>query len=150
MNLDDVARIGTADHHLAVVATTRADDTVQASVVNAGTVAHPVTQRPVVAFVTYGQAKLSNLRARPRATVVFRSGWEWVAVEGACEIVGPDDVLAGFDPTDLPGLLRAIFVAAGGTHDDWAAFDRAMTQERRAAVLVAPERIYSNAPSRSG
>jgi PPOX class probable F420-dependent enzyme len=148
MNLDDVARIGAADHHLAVVATTRVDDTVQASVVNAGTVTHPVTQRPVVAFVTYGRAKLSHLRARPRATVVFRSGWEWVAVEGACEIVGPDDVLAGFDQTGLPGLLRAIFVAAGGTHDDWAAFDRAMAQERRAAVLVHPERIYSNTPSR--
>ena len=66
---------------------------------------------------------------------------------GACEIVGPDDVLAGFEPTDLPGLLRAIFVAAGGTHDDWAAFDRAMAQERRAAVLVYPERIYSNTPA---
>jgi len=148
MNLDDVDRIGAADQYLAVVATTRVDNSVQASVVNAGTLTHPVAETPVVAFVTYGRAKLSNLRARPRATAVFRSGWEWVAVEGACDIVGPDDVLAGFDSTHLPGLLRAIFVAAGGTHDDWAAFDRAMAEERRAAVLVHPERIYSNAPTR--
>jgi hypothetical protein len=119
---------------------------VQASVVNAGILAHPVTHAPVLSFVTYGRAKLSNLRVRPRATAVFRSGWEWVAVEGACEIVGPDDALAGFDPTRLPELLRAVFVTAGGTHDDWAAFDRAMAVERRAAVLVHPERVYSNAP----
>jgi PPOX class probable F420-dependent enzyme len=145
MNLDDVERIAAADHHLAVVATTRLDDSVQASVVNAGTVAHPITGAAVLSFVTYGRTKLSNLRARPRATVVFRSGWEWVAVEGACEIVGPDDLLAGFDPTKLPELLRTIFVAAGGTHDDWAAFDRTMAHERRAAVLVHPGRIYSNA-----
>jgi hypothetical protein len=62
--------------------------------------------------------------------------------------VGPDDALAGFDPTELPGLLRAIFVAAGGTHEDWPAFDRTMAEDRRAAVLVQPGRIYSNAPPR--
>ena len=31
---------------------------------------------------------------------------------------------------------------AGGTHDDWDAFDRAMADERRAVVLVTPHRIY--------
>ena len=64
--------------------------------------------------------KLVNLRARPRATLVFRSGWEWAAVEGDAELVGPDDVLAGFDTADLPHLLREIYAAAvGGTADDW-------------------------------
>jgi PPOX class probable F420-dependent enzyme len=144
VELADVARIGTEDRYLAVVATTRADGTVQASVVNAGILPHPVSGEDVVGFVTYGRAKLANLRLRPRATVVFRSGWRWGAVEGACDIVGPNDPLAGVDASDIPGLLRAIFRAAGGTHDDWAEFDRVMREEQRAAVLVRPERVYSN------
>ena len=145
MDLNDVDRIAAGDGYLAVVATTRADGTVQASVVNAGIVPHPVSEEPVVAFVTYGRTKLSNLRARPRATVVFRSGWQWAAVEGPGQIIGPDDPLTGFDPSQLPALIRAIFRAAGGTHDDWEAFDAAMADEGRAAVLVAPVRIYANA-----
>ncbi len=146
MDLGDVDRIGAGDRYLAVVATTRADGSVQASVVNAGTVAHPVSNEPVVAFVTYGRTKLSNLRARPGTTVVFRAGWEWIAVEGTCEIVGPHDPLVGFDGANLPTLIRDIFHAAGGTHDDWDAFDRAMADEQRVAVLVHPQRLYSNGP----
>jgi PPOX class probable F420-dependent enzyme len=145
MDLKDVDRIAAGDSYLAVVSTTRADGSVQASVVNAGIVPHPVSEEPVVAFVTYGRTKLSNLRARPRATVVFRSGWQWAAVEGECQIIGPDDPLTGFDPSRLPALIRDIFRAAGGTHDDWAVFDAAMADERRAAVLVSPARIYANA-----
>jgi hypothetical protein len=41
-------------------------------------------------------------------------------------------------------LLRDIFRAAGGTHDDWATYDRVMLEERRTAVLVSPTRAYSN------
>jgi len=74
----------------------------------------------VIAFVTYGKAKLANLRARPRATLVFRAGWQWASAEGSCEIIGPDDPLSGFDPAALPELLRGVFRAAGGSHDDWA------------------------------
>src|SRR5580704_12062531 len=102
MDLNDVDAIAAGDSHLAVVATTRADGTVQASVVNAGIIAHPVSQEPVVAFVTYGRTKLSNLRARPRATVVFRTGWQWAAVEGPAQIIGPDDPLTAVEPSQLP------------------------------------------------
>jgi hypothetical protein len=76
--------------------------------------------------------------------VVFRSGWEWVAVEGPVRIVGPDDPLEGVRPEDVPGLLRAVFQGAGGTHEDWEEYDRVMAAERRAAVLVDPARIVSN------
>ena len=145
MNLEDVEAVAAGDGYLAVVATTRADGSVQASVVNAGIVAHPVSGERVMAFVTYGRVKLANLRARPRATVVVRTGWQWGAVEGTCEIVGPDDPLSGVDASRLPSLIRAIFRAAGGSHDDWDAFDRAMADERRAAVLLRPRRVYSNA-----
>lgn len=147
MDLSGFEVVGAQDQYLAVVATTRADGSAQASVVNAGVINHPVSGERVVAFVTYGRTKLANLRRRPRATVVFRAGWLWAAVEGACEIVGPDDALQGFDPAGVPELLRAVFRAAGGRHDDWDEYDRVMREDRRAAVLVSPERVYSNAGS---
>lgn len=143
-DLQEVDRIATADHHLAVVTTTRADCSVQASVVNAGVMGHPVSGEPVVAFVTYGRAKLAHLRARPRATVVFRAGLNWAAVEGRTEIAGPDDPFPGIDQERLRLLLREIFTAAGGAHDDWGAYDRVMAEQGRAAVFVHPERVYSN------
>lgn len=144
MDLSEIEALAARDQHLAVVATSRADGSVQASVVNAGVLKHPLAGDRCVGFVTYGKAKLSNLRSRPLATVVFRAGWQWGAVEGDCDIIGPDDPFAGFDPAGLPRLLRSIFKAAGGTHDDWETFDRVMAEQRRAAVFVHPRRIYSN------
>ena len=143
--LDRVRELVAREHGLAVVTTLRADGSASASVVNAGVLDHPVTGDPVVAFVARGGTKkLANLRARPGATVVFRVGWEWAAVEGTAELLGPDDPLGGFDSDAVPELLRDVFAAAGGTHDDWDEYDRAMAAERRAAVLVRPERVYSN------
>ena len=49
--------------------------------------------------------------------------------------------MPGVDAERLRLLLREIFTAAGGTHDDWPTYDRTMAEERRVAVLVAPERI---------
>lgn len=144
MDLADFEKIGSEDKYLAVVATTRADGSSQASVVNAGVLPHPLTGENVVGFVTYGRAKLANLRRRPWTTVVFRSGWQWGAIEGPSNIIGPDDPFEGFEPSRLPELLREVFRAAGGTHDDWDEYDRVMAEQRRAAVLVHPRRIYSN------
>ena len=143
--LDRVRDLVAREHGLAVLTTQRADGSMPASVVNAGVLEHPVTGSPVVALVARGGTKkLANLRARPRATVVFRVGWEWAAVEGNVELVGPDDPLAGFDSGAVPTLLRDVFVAAGGTHDDWDEYDRVMAEQRRTAVLVRPDRVYSN------
>jgi hypothetical protein len=52
--------------------------------------------------------------------------------------------MPGIDANALRVLLRDVFTAAGGTHDDWARYDAVMAQEGRAAVLLAPERLYSN------
>jgi PPOX class probable F420-dependent enzyme len=142
--LDDAVTIGRRERFLVVVSTARADGTIQSSVVNAGVLAHPVTGEPVVGFVTYGRAKLANLRARPQVTVTFRAGGEWVAVEGRAGLAGPDDPDPGIDPERLRLLLREVFQAAGGTHDDWVAYDRTMAEQHRTAVLVTPSRIYSN------
>jgi PPOX class probable F420-dependent enzyme len=144
-DLEGFARLVPLDHGLVVVSTTRADGTIQSSVVNAGVLDHPTTGEPVVGFVAAGTSRrLANLRDRPHATVVIRAGWEWAAIEGATVLVGPDDPLDGVDAEGLRSLLRAIFTAAGGTHDDWDEYDRVMASERRVAVLVRPERVYGN------
>ncbi|HZN18335.1 MAG TPA: pyridoxamine 5'-phosphate oxidase family protein [Micromonosporaceae bacterium] len=90
-DVGDFARLVTGDHGLCVVSTLRPDGTIQATVVNAGVLDHPLAGRPVVASVAMGGSrKLANLRVRPQATVVARVGWEWVAAEGRAELVGSD------------------------------------------------------------
>ena len=37
-----------------------------------------------------------------------------------------------------------MFTAAGGTHDDWDAYDAEMAAQHRTVVLIVPTRIYSN------
>jgi PPOX class probable F420-dependent enzyme len=136
------------DHGLCVVSTSRADGSIHSTVVNAGVLQHPVRQGPVVGFVTRGGSrKLHHLRALPWATIVVRAGWRWAAVEGDVDIIGPDDPHPEMGGEPLRQLLRDIFQAAGGTHDDWDAYDRVMAKERRAAILIDPSRVYTNPPT---
>jgi PPOX class probable F420-dependent enzyme len=145
-DLADFAALVGRDRGLGVVSTLRPDGTIQSSVVNVGVLPHPVTGEQVVAFVSQGSARrLGNLRVTPRATVVLRAGWQWAAAEGAAQLCGPDDPVPGVDSERLRMLLREVFTAAGGTHDDWDAYDATMAAERRTAVLVTPERVYSSA-----
>ena len=142
--LDEAAQLGQKEQGLAVISTSRADGTIQSSVVNAGVMRHPLTQQPVLAFVSYGKVKLANLRARPQLTATFRSGWQWAAVEGNAQLIGPDDPHAEIDAERLRLLLREAFAAAGGHHDNWQEYDRVMVEQRRTVVLIEPVRIYSN------
>ena len=133
------------DHGLCVVVTRRADGTPHTSVVNAGAVDHPVGGGRRVAFVAAGGTrKLAHLRADPTLAVVIRAGWQWTTVEGTAELIGPDDPHPGLDDDGVRLLLRAVFTAAGGVHDDWATYDRTMQVERRTAVLLEPTRLYTN------
>ena len=143
-DLDHVRRL-VAKVSLAVVATVRPDRSVHASVVNAGVLDDPFSNEPCVAFVSHADSrKLSYLRSSARATVVFRDGFDWAAVEGAVQLIGPEDVVPNCDEGELAGLLRAIFAAAGGTHEDWDEFDKVIRDEGRTAVLVKVERISGN------
>jgi PPOX class probable F420-dependent enzyme len=133
------------DHGLCVMSTLRSDGGIQSTLVNAGVMRHPLTGEECVALVAAGGTRrLSYLRADPRCTIVARAGWQWAAVEGDAEIIGPDDRHPEIDADTLRRLLRDIFLAAGGAHDDWATYDRVMAEERRAAVLIRPSRVYSN------
>jgi Pyridoxamine 5'-phosphate oxidase len=145
VDLEPFARLVSGDHGLAVVALARPDGTAHASVTNAGVLPHPVTGAPVVGIVANGSSrKLAYLREHPRATVVLRAGWQWAAVEGPVELAGPDDPLPGIGAERLRLLLREIFTAAGGTHDDFEEYDRVMAADRRAAVLLTPAKLFKN------
>ncbi|RCV50904.1 pyridoxamine 5'-phosphate oxidase family protein [Marinitenerispora sediminis] len=142
--LDDVQTLIDRGGHRAVVSAVRADGSVQSSVVVAGVVAHPVTGERVVAFTTPGTSvKLRLLRARPQATIVFQPDYHWASVGGRVDLVGHDDPREGVDTERLRLLLREVFTAAGGSHDDWDAYDRAMAADRRTAVLIRPDRVFA-------
>ena len=144
-DLDLVRRLAAAEAGLAIVSVTRTDGTVQSSLVNAGVLDHPVSGEPVVGLVVRANAyKMRRMRHGGRACVAFRHGWEWVAVEGPVDLAGPDDPLDGLAAEDVPGVLRDVFRAAGGTHEDWDEYDRVMAAERRTAVLLHPARVTTN------
>ena len=143
--LNEAWSLAAGESGLAIVATLRANGTIQSSLVNAGVLAHPATGEPVLAFVTYGKVKLANLRERPQITTTFRQGWQWATVEGTAELAGPADPQPWLsDPERLRLLLREVFQAAGGQHDNWDEYDRVMAEQRRTAVLITPGRVYSN------
>ncbi len=143
-DLDAFAELSRKVNGLVFVSTLRADATIQSSLVNAGVMASPFGDQPVLAFVTYGQVKLAHLRARPQITATARDGWRWCTVEGHAALVGPDDPHQNVNDERLRLLLREIFVAAGGSHDNWDEYDRTMIEQHRAAVLITPSRVYGN------
>ncbi len=144
-NLDDVRSFLADERGLAVVSTVQADGRVLSSVANCGVHAHPVTGAECVALVSMGSAaRVGHIRAGSQVTVVARRGWRWVGVTGPADLIGPDDMVDGVDEEGVRLLLRSVFQAAGGSHDDYDEYDRAMADERRTAVFVAPDRIIGN------
>jgi hypothetical protein len=133
------------EHGLATISTTQADGRVLSSVANCGVLDHPVTGAPCVGLVSMGgAARLAHIRRGSQVTIAIRRGWQWRSVTGPADVLGPDDSQDGLDPEALRLLLRSVFQAAGGTHDDFDEYDRVMAEDRRAAVLVAPDRILGN------
>ena len=107
------------DHGLCVMSTLHADGSIHSSVVNASVMRHPLTGEQCVALVAAGGTrKLAHLRADRRCTLVARAGWQWAAVEGDAEIIGPDDPHPDVDADTLRRLLRDIFQAAGGAQPE--------------------------------
>ena len=123
------------DQHSSIVTTIGGSGRPQATILRAG------PHEGKMAFVARGDTvKLRNLARDPRCTVLtVQPDWRrYVTVEGSASVHGPDNT----DAEELRLLLRAVFTAAGGTHDDWEEYDRVMREERRAAVFVTPERVY--------
>lgn len=143
--LEAVSTMLADESGLAVVSTTQADGRVVSSVTNCGVIEHPVSGEPSLAFVSMGGAtRLGHIRRGSHVTVAIRRGWRWLSVTGPAELIGPEERPDGMDADALRILLRDVFHAAGGTHDNLDEYDRAMAEEGRVAVYVTPERILGN------
>jgi len=144
-DIDDVRKFLADESGLAVVSTVQSKGPVLSSVVNCGVLAHPVTGATGVALVSRGTAaRVTHVRRGSPVTIAIRRGWRWVSVSGAGETIGPDDLPEEMDAEGLRLLLRDVFRAAGGEHDDYDEYDRAMADERRVAILVSADRILGS------
>ena len=92
---------------------------------------------------TEDRAKLLNLRRDPRCSLLVSqdSWWGFVVLEGTARILAPDTT----DPEELRQAFRDVYRSISGEHPDWDEYDRAMVEDRRAVVIVVPERIYGTA-----
>ena len=123
---------------------------------------------PGASRTTYAGAAVEELRlarrvlgrAVPAETVFFGGGtptllsargWTtrvplavFARISGASEV--PPGLRSAVEGDALRVLLRDVFKAAGGTHDDWDAYDRVMAEQRRTCVFIRPARIYGRQP----
>ncbi len=145
--LTDVRQFLATETGLATISTTQKDGRVLSSIANCGVIQHPLTGADCVALVSTGRAaRLGHVRRGSEVTIAIRRGWNWLAVTGQADLIGPSDPATGIHAEDLRLLLRQIYEAAGGTHDDLEEYDREMVRDGRTAVLVEPARIISNRP----
>ena len=141
-DLNDVRDFLADEHGLAVVSTTQADGRVLSSVVNCGVATHPLTGEDTVVLVSRGNAaRLKHVRRGSEVTVAAQRGWRWVGVTGPCELIGPDDPNDAVDAERLRLMLREVYQAAGGEHDDYDEYDRVMAEDRRTCMFITPSRI---------
>ena len=130
-------RLVPGDHGLTVVALALPDRTVHASVADSGNLNHPATgARSPASSPSAGPPSAITSETTHAPPSCCASAGGGAAVEGPVELAGPGDPLNGGGAERLRLLLREIYTAAGGTHDDYAAYDKAMAAERRMAVLV--------------
>jgi PPOX class probable F420-dependent enzyme len=116
--------------HHAVLLTTRADGTVQASPVTSG-----VDPGGRIVISTYPQrAKTTNVRRSGTASVIVLSDdfdGPWVQVDGAAEVL---DVPAAVEP--LVDYYRGI----SGEHPDWDEYRAAMVRQNKSLIRITPRR----------
>ena len=128
-----------SENHRAVLTTFRRNGAAQMSIVTTGAYSDGA------AFTTTeDRAKLSNLKRDPRCSLLVshESWWGYVVLEGRARVMSPDNTGA----EELRQALRDVYRAASGEeHSDWNEYDRAMVDDRRAAVVVVPEHVYGTA-----
>ena len=129
-----------SENHQAVLTTFRRDGAAQMSIVTVGTYGDGAGFT-----TTEDRAKLHNLARNPRCSLLVSKSdwWGYVVLEGHARVLRRGES----DDNELRDALRGIYRAASGQeHPDWDEYDQAMIDDRRAAVIVVPERIYGTAP----
>ncbi len=128
-----------SENRQAVLTTFRRDGGAQMSIVTVG------PYRDGVAFTTTAdRAKLINLKRNARCSLLVskRDWWGYVVLEGHARVISSDNT----DADQLKMALRDVYrAAAAKEHPNWDEYDEAMRNERRAAVVVVPDRIYGTA-----
>ena len=122
----------------AVLSTFRRSGAAQLSIVSVGPYADGA------AFTTTeDRAKLANLRRDSRCSLLVSqdSWWGFVVLEGSARIMSADNT----EPEVLREAFREVYRSISGEHPDWDEYDRAMVEDRRAVVIVVPDRIYGTA-----
>jgi PPOX class probable F420-dependent enzyme len=116
--------------HRAVLLTTRADGTPQASLVTCG-----VDGEGRLVVSTYPErAKTANARRTPRASIIVMSdqfNGPWVQVDGPAEVL------------DLPEALEPLveyYRCISGEHPDWDEYRAAMRHQGKSLIRVTPDR----------
>ena len=136
--LPDNIRDFISSNDKAVLSTFRRSGAAQLSIVSVGPYGEGA------AFTTTeDRAKLWNLRRDPRCSLPVSqdSWWGFVVLEGSARIMSADNT----DPEELSQAFREVYRSISGEHPDWEEYDRAMVNDRRAVIVVVPERIYGTA-----
>ena len=128
-----------SENHQAVLTTFRRDGAAQMSIVTVGAYGDGAGFT-----TTEDRAKLHNLARNPRCSLLVSKSdwWGYVVLEGHAKLLRRGQS----DDTELRDALRGIYRAASGQeHPNWDEYDQAMIDDRRAAIIVIPERIYGTA-----
>lgn len=136
--LPDNIRDFIASNDKAVLSTFRRSGAAQLSIVVVGPYADGA------AFTTTeDRAKLANLRRDPRCSLLVSqdSWWGFVVLEGTARVMSADNT----DSEELRQAFRDVYRSISGEHPDWDEYDRAMVEDKRAVIVVVPERIYGTA-----
>ena len=138
--LSDNVKNFLSENHQAVLTTFRRDGGAQMSIITVG------AYRDGAAFTTTDdRAKLRNLRRNPRCSLlVSHDNWRpYVVLEGQAQVLAADNT----DAEELKHALRDVYRSASGgkEHPNWDEYDLAMVEDKRAAVIVVPDRVYGTA-----
>ena len=134
--LDDNVKEFVGANHQAVLTTFRRNGAAQMSIVTVGAYGEGVGFT-----TTEDRAKLHNLVRDSRCSLLVSKSdwWSYVVLEGRARVLRRG--MANDD--ELREALRGIYRAASGQeHPDWDEYDRAMIEDRRAAIIVVPDHVY--------
>lgn len=134
--LNDSVKEFVAENHQAVLTTFRKNGAAQMSIVTVGAYGDGVGFT-----TTEDRAKLHNLVRDSRCSLLVSKSdwWGYVVLEGHAKVLRRGES----DDDELRDALRGIYrVASGQEHPDWEDYDRAMIEDRRAAVIVVPGHVY--------
>ena len=126
-------------NHQAVLSTFRRDGAAQMSIVTVGPYGDGAGFT-----TTEDRAKLHNLARNSRCSLLVSKSdwWGYIVLEGNAIVLRRGES----DDNELRDALRGIYRSASGQeHPNWDEYDQAMIDDRRAAIIVVPERIYGTA-----